>query len=159
MKVYRLIYNSFIWGMLVSILAFQNTWLEMRMNIGIIIPIFMALCLIVGILLKKAGKEQLLSLSKAFTIINVLICTVMSLLVLGFERIQVVPASIVREGLKITYVSFDSMNIALLILVFGGVVLSCLGREEIEMKNFKNIFKGVAGKVLGILVIVFLCLQ
>jgi len=156
MKVYRLIYNSFIWGMLVSILAFQNTWLEMRMNIGIIIPIFMALFLAVGILLEKAGKEQLLSLSKEFTIINVLACTGMSLLVLGFQRIKVVPASIVREGLKLTNISFDTMNIVLLILVFGGVILSCFGRGKIEMNNVKNVFKGGSGKVLGILIIVCL---
>lgn len=153
MKIYRLLYNSFIWGMLISILAFQSEWLEMRMNIGIIVPIFMALFLIAGILLKKAGKEQLLSLSAAFTIINVSACTIISLSVLGMERIQVVPASIVREGLKITNVSFGIMDIILLILISGGLILCFFGRGGIEMKN---VFKGAKGKALGILIVVCL---
>lgn len=155
MKLYKLIYNSFIWGMLISILAFQNVWLEMRMNIGIIIPIFMVLTLILGILLKKVGKEHLLKLNVTFTVINLLVCTIISLLVLGMERILVVPASIVREGFKCTNISFDIMNIILIILLIGGLILCFFGGEGIKMKNT---FKGYKGKALGIIIIVCLYL-
>lgn len=153
MKVFRLLYNSFIWGIFISILAFQNEWLEMRVNIGVFIPIVMALCLIVGILLKKMGKEHLLQLNLTATIINVLACSIISLAVLGIERIQVVPASIVREGMKVTNISFDSINIILLLLLIVGLIICFFERDGVEMKN---IFKGTKGKIFYILIVVCL---
>ncbi len=155
MKMFRLLYNSFIWGMFISILAFQNEWLEMRINIGMFIPIVMALCLIVGTLLKKMGKEHLLQLNLIATIINVLACSIISLAVLGIERMQVVPASIVREGMKVTNISFDSINIILLLLLIVGLTICFFERDGIEMKN---IFKRTKGKIFCILIVVCLYL-
>lgn len=153
MKVFRLLYNSFIWGILISILAFQNEWLEMRVTIGIFIPIVMILCLVVGTLLKKVGKGHLLQLNLTATIINVVVCTAISLAVLGTERIQVVPAAIVREGMKVTNISFNSINIILFLLLIAGLIICFLEGDRIKMKN---IFRGIKGKALCILIIICL---
>jgi uncharacterized membrane protein YdjX (TVP38/TMEM64 family) len=153
MKVFRLLYNSFIWGILISILAFQSEWLEMRVNIGIFIPIVMVSCLIVKTLLKKLGKGHLFHLNLTTTIINVIACTIISLVVLGIERIQVVPASIIREGMKVTSISFDSINIILLLLLIAGLILCFFERDGVKMKN---IFRGTKGKALCILIIICL---
>jgi Uncharacterized conserved protein len=155
MNVFRLLYNSFIWGILISILAFQSEWLEMRVNIGVFIPIVIVLCLIVGTLLKKLGKGHLLHLNLTATIINVIACAIISLVVLGMERIQVVPASIVREGMKVTNISFDSINIILLLILIVGLILCFFGRDGIKIKN---IFRRTKGKALCILIIVCLYL-
>ena len=135
MKVFKLLYNSFIWGIIVAILAFQSEWLEMRVNIGIFVPLVMALCLIIRILLRKVKKENLLELSLKGTIINLLVCIAISLGILGVERIQVVPASILREGLKATSLSFNSVNMIILLIVIGGLVFFLFNNEEVEMKN------------------------
>jgi uncharacterized membrane protein YdjX (TVP38/TMEM64 family) len=153
MKVFKLLYNSFIWGIIVAILAFQSEWLEMRVNIGIFVPLVMALCLIIRILLRKVKKENLLELSLKGTIINLLVCIAISLGILGVERIQVVPASILREGLKATSLSFNSVNMIILLIVIGGLVFFLFNNEEVEMKN---IFKGIKGKIISILVIICL---
>lgn len=155
LKVFRLLYNSFIWGILISILAFQNEWLEMRVNIGVFIPLVMLLCLVIKMLLKKVGKEHIMELSLRDTIINVLICIVLSLGVLGLERIQVVPASIVREGMKVTNISFDSINIILLLLLIGGLLLCFFEKDSIKTKDKSN---GTKGKVFLILMIICLYL-
>lgn len=155
MKVFRLLYNSFIWGIFISILAFQSEWLEMRVNIGIFIPLVMLLCLAIGMLLKKMGKNHIIEFSLKTTTINVLLCVFISLGILGVERIQVVPASIVREGMKVTNISFDSVNIILLLLLVGGFVLCYFEKDGVKMKSM---FNGTKGKVLSIFVIVCLYL-
>jgi len=155
MKMFRLLYNSFIWGIFISILAFQSEWLEMRVNIGIFIPLVMLLCLAIRMLLKKMGKNHIMELSLKTTIINVLLCVVISLGILGVERMQVVPASIVREGMKVTNVSFDSVNIILLLLLVGGLVLCFFEKDGVKMKSM---FNGTKGKVLSIFIIVCLYL-
>ena len=154
-KVFRLLYNSFILGIFISILAFQSEWLEMRVNIGIFIPIVMLLCFAIGGLLEKLGKDHIMELSLRTTIINLLLCIFISLGILGLERIQVVPASILREGMKVTDISFDSINVALLLLLVGGLVLCFFEKDGVKMKS---IFNGIKGKVLSIFVIVCLYL-
>ncbi|EET89328.1 hypothetical protein CcarbDRAFT_0162 [Clostridium carboxidivorans P7] len=114
MKIFRLLYNSFIWGMLISILTFQNEWLEMRINTGIFIPITMLLSLIVAMLIKKFSKLHILQLNLISTTLNVLVCTTISIIVLGKERIQVVPAAIIREGIKESNIDFFSYKYSII---------------------------------------------
>jgi hypothetical protein len=118
MKTFQIIYNSLIWGLIVAILAFQSVWLEMRMNIGIFVPIVAIIAIIVLAMMKKG---QLLTFK--FSLVNLLVGLIVSVFTLGFRRIMVVPASIVREGLGITQVSFSNMNIILMIILIGGLIL------------------------------------
>ena len=126
MRYIKLLYNSFLWGLTAAILAFQNQWLEMRMNIGYIIPIVMvgAFAILAAAEL-RIRKKVSFGMSSRFTIINILICTITSILTLGLERIKVVPAVILREGIGMTRLSFGRVNTVLVIaLVIGlGAVL------------------------------------
>lgn len=116
MKTFKLLYNSFIWGLLGAVLAFQNTWLEMRINIAIIIPIIMVISILLLIVIKKS---ELLTFW--FSAINLVVCTAISMIILGFKRAKIVPASILREGLHVTEVSFTIMNFILVVLLIGGL--------------------------------------
>lgn len=153
MKIFRLLYNSFIWGMLISILTFQNEWLEMRINTGIFIPATMLLSLIVAMLIKKFSKLRILQLNLTITVLNVLVCTIIAIIVLGKERIQVVPAAIIREGIKEYNIDFFSINIALLIFLIFGIILCFFERGGIKLKN---VFKGNAMKIFCIFIVICL---
>ena len=132
MEYFIIIYNSFIWGMLFSILAFQNKWLEMRINMGIIIPVVMILSLgIFTILRIKISKRWTYIINKGtlFSTVNTVVSVIIMILVLGIERIKIVPAAIIREGLNITRVHFSTINIfilatviiSLFMIVFSGI--------------------------------------
>lgn len=126
MRYIKFLYNSFLWGLTAAILAFQNQWLEMRMNIGYIIPMVMvaAFAILTAAELLK-GKKASFEMSSRVTIVNILICTITSILTLGQERIKVVPAVIIREGIGMTRLSFGRVNTVLIIaLVIGlGVIM------------------------------------
>jgi uncharacterized membrane protein YdjX (TVP38/TMEM64 family) len=113
----------------------------------------MILCLAIGTLLKKVDKRHLFRLNLTTTVINVIACITISIAVLGNERIQVVPAAIIREGIKLSSISFDSINMILLIILMFGLALCFWGEDGIKMKN---IFRGAAGKALCILIIICL---
>lgn len=136
MKVFTLLYNSFIWGVLASILAFQSIWLEMRLNTAVLIPIVMVLCLILGALLEKLGKRNLFQLRLKATIINLLTCAVISILVLGIKRMRIIPASIVREGIGVTNISFDAINAILFIILLVGLILCFIKKDGINNEKF-----------------------
>ena len=36
MKLFKIVYNSFIWAMTIAILCFKSEWLQMRVNTGYI---------------------------------------------------------------------------------------------------------------------------
>ena len=87
MKIFSLLYNSFIWGLLTAIIAFQNEWLEMRISVGLIVPIVMILVASVVLISKKP-----VNLSGKFTSANLLASLLLAFLVLGSKRLLVVPA-------------------------------------------------------------------
>lgn len=116
------IYNGFILGFLFSILAFQNQWLEMRINVGLIIfiTIFISIILYIITLLKK----------KVIDTKKLRVCTLCSLvgsflitfLILGSKRIITLPASILRESMGLTQVSFGTLNIIILLIILIGIL-------------------------------------
>jgi uncharacterized membrane protein YdjX (TVP38/TMEM64 family) len=134
MKYLRLVINSFFWGMVIALLAFQSQALEMMMNVGIIIPVVMIASLGIGILQRRAGKKSLLDFDAIFILKNAGVCIALAFLILGFrtavERIMVVPAAMIRELLQISSVSFDTINIVIFLLVLIGIVISFYGEEN-----------------------------
>lgn len=154
MKYLRLVINSFFWGMVIALLAFQSQALEMMMNVGIIIPLVMVASVGIGILQKRANKKSLLDFDANFIIKNAGICIALSFLILGFrtavERIIVVPAAMIRELLQMSSISFDTINIVIFLFVLVGIMVSFYGEEnpikELALKN--------KWKILGVLVLV-----
>lgn len=132
MKYLKITYNAFLWALVVAITCFKSEWLEMRVNVGHILFItFALLTIILSVYLRKKD----LKFNFKFTIINLVICFIYSVLMYGFKRLQVVPASIIREGIDITRVPFSKINIAILIILILGLLLILFS----DIKEHKNL--------------------
>lgn len=132
MKYLKIAYNAFLWALVVAITCFKSEWLEMRVNVGHILFItFAVLTIIFSIYLRKKD----LKFNFKFTIINLVICFIYSVLMYGFKRLQVVPASIIREGIDITRVPFSKINMAILIILILGLLLILFS----DIKEHKNL--------------------
>ncbi len=123
MRIFSLLYNGFIWGMLIAIMAFQNEWLEMRVNIGLIIPAVMFLVTAVVLLMKKP-----LNLSGRFTAVNLFVGVWAAFLILGSKRLLVVPAAMIREAIKMTDLGFSTINLVLIIGLIAGLTAIWVGK-------------------------------
>lgn len=137
MRVLKLLYNGFIWGLLAAVLAFQNTWLEMRINIGYIIPMLMALVLIAGLLIGEArrGYKLIGGIDFKFSAANLLLCSTAALLILGVQRLAIVPAAIVREGIRATGISFTVINIIITAVLLIGAAVLALNEKQYRSKQ------------------------
>lgn len=132
MKYLKIAYNAFLWALVVAITCFKSEWLEMRVNVGhILFVTFAVLTIILSVYLRKKD----LKFNFKFTIINLVICSVYSILIYGFKRLQVVPASIIREGIDITRVPFSKINMAILIILILGLLLILFS----DLKDHKNL--------------------
>lgn len=47
MILFAFIYNGFVLGLFLSVLAFQSQWLEMRINVGLIVFIAIIIAIII----------------------------------------------------------------------------------------------------------------
>ncbi len=121
-KKFLIFYNSIILAFVFSFIGFKNVWLEMRMNIGILVPIFtIVLCLLFYVLSKN--KSAITNRNKIMTLFNLLVCFVASLFILGGKSLMAVPASIIREGLGITHIKFATINYAVVLLLAIGLII------------------------------------
>ncbi|WP_202709401.1 hypothetical protein [Sporosalibacterium faouarense] len=131
MKYFNILYNSFLWGIIFSVLAFQNKWLEMRINIGIIIPITIIIAFIVFILFEKINRfniDEILSFKFAF--INTILMIVFTIIIIGIERTKILPAAIIRELLGMTKVSFSRINMVIISIIILGLVIIGFSRNK-----------------------------
>lgn len=119
--------------MFLAILCSQNEWLELRINIGNIIIGFIVVLFLIDFMYRKRSKMKKSILSFKFTVINLLVVVALMTIILGFNRLIVLPASIIRELFKITYVSFFDMNIFLIIFLIIGLIL--IGLEDVKNQN------------------------
>ncbi len=134
MKTLKIIYNSFLLSLTIATLCFSNTWLQMRANTGYIF--FALLIVLVGIFYWIDKKKSCIPNAK-FTIINIIVCTIIGLVVYGWRRMQVVSASLIREGIHQRSLSFSVINRTLLVIVvigFGFILWS-------DYKKHKNLIK------------------
>ena len=121
------LYNAFALSMLLSVLMFMNTWLEMRVNLG---WVFFALTAVIFIV--QLSFRPLRKFCGTFTasIASALVSLSGMFLVLGSERMAVIPASIVREGIMQSRIPFATINTALMaIAVIGLAVVFFTGRH------------------------------
>lgn len=103
-------YNAALWGMFISILLFQNTWLEMRVNLG---WVFFALILVLFALQMFIRPLRRLCGNSTAATVSLIAVTTTCWLMLGTERSQIIPASIIREGLMMPRLSFRLINFAM----------------------------------------------
>ena len=119
MKYFSAVYNCFSWAMIIAITCFRSMWLQMRVNTGyIFLGGWIFLTAILCIIIQK--KQRAFGL--IFTAFNLLICTLYAYVLYGWKRMQVVPASIIREGLHQSTLKFAVINRFILILLIVGIV-------------------------------------
>lgn len=119
MKAIRIIYNSFIWSLLIALFCFDNLWLQMRVNTGYI---FMALWVVLSLLFNLIFRKQSFGFGGWFSLVNLVICVIITLVSFGWTRLQTVPAALIREGLHQNTLSFTTVNIVLLFIIIGGLL-------------------------------------
>lgn len=133
MKYLNVFYNSFLWAMVIAITSFKSEWLEMRVNIGYI---FFATFILLSVILSTIPKGKQLKLSGVFTTANLIICTIYAMILYGFHRLKVVPASIIREGIHRNKIPFSIINWVLLIIIILGLVLIIIF-DKSKQKKYK----------------------
>ena len=127
MRYFAWIYNGFVWGLLAAIIAFNNQWLEMRVNIGYLIPAVMLIAMIAVLTVKK----QVIITAK-FTALNLLLCFLLIYGILGTKRLTVVPAAIIRESIKMTDIGFPAINLVLILCLMLGFITILIWRPNTE---------------------------
>lgn len=120
MKLFKIVYNSFLWAMTIAILCFKNEWLQMRVNTGYIFGGLLILSTMVVLFVFRKREDVFHSL---FTAGNLIICSVIGLLMYGGERMKVVPAALVREGIHQTRIPFSKINLILCIITVAGILI------------------------------------
>ena len=118
MKYFTSLYNSFLISLLISLILFTSEWIEMRVNIGLLFfGIWILAFIILCIVSRKKDK-----IGFVFTVSNLIICFLVSFILYGLKRLAIVPASIIREGLHITNISFTSINIVISVFLLIGLI-------------------------------------
>lgn len=128
-----IIFNSILWAMSIALSCFKSEWLEMRVNIGYI---FFASTFILSIILFIALKKKSRKLNLKFTLINSIIMFFYGIFLYGFKRIQIVPASIIREGIHQTRIPFSTINNVILIVLICGIIYLIV--DEFLLKKKKS---------------------
>lgn len=126
----KILFNSMLWAMAIALGCFKSEWLEMRVNIGYI---FFASTIILSIISFILQKNKPIKFDLKFTLINTIIMSAYGIFLYGFKRIQIVPASIVREGLHQTKLPFSLINNIFLIIIVCGIIVTIL--DEILLKK------------------------
>ncbi|OUO91136.1 hypothetical protein [Cloacibacillus sp. An23] len=114
------LYNSFIWAAAVSAALFQNTWLEMRVNMGLVLFALFALFFVVSAIWN-------VRFSLLFTTASLVLICAAGAFFLGPSRMCVLPALIIREGLGARLVGVPAINAAAAAFLVIGYVLIAFG--------------------------------
>lgn len=128
MSCFAALYNAFLWSMALSVLLFQNLWLEMRVNLGVV---FFALWALLFLLI--AGTRPLRRTCRSFAGATFSLITAPALCVflLGTERSLAVPASIIREGLMQHRLPIGTINLALgALTIIGWLAIALASYRE-----------------------------
>ncbi|MCB2289930.1 hypothetical protein LGK97_09145 [Clostridium sp. CS001] len=133
MKYFNSIYNSFLWAMVVAITSFKSEWLEMRVNIGYI---FFGTFIVLSVILSLISKRKPLNLRGMFTTVNLVLCVIYGTILYGLERLTVVPASILREGIHENKIPFEIINWMLIIIVVLGLIAIIMFNKS-KQKTYK----------------------
>ena len=111
--------------MLISVILFKFEWLEMRVNLG---WVFFGLVIVLFLLM---GALKFFS-SFFASMINLIISCAGIFLLTGQEGISIIPASIIREGIRQSHIKFSTINYALIAIIIAGLVLVFIFRNKHE---------------------------
>ena len=120
MKLFKIVYNSFLWAMTMAILCFKNEWLQMRVNTGYI---FGGLLILSTVAVWFVFRKRENVFNSLFTAGNLVVCSAKGLVLYGSERKKVVPAALVREGIHQTRIPFSQINLILCIITVAGMFI------------------------------------
>ena len=121
------IYNASLWAMTISMLLGMWAWLAMRMNLGWVFYGGWVVFAIVLILIRK------LSCGWKFTCINVSVCAVINFVVFGFDKLKILPAARIREGIMMPTLKLSAVNtvmVAFLVIGFALVLFLNLRADK-----------------------------
>ncbi|PCG20020.1 hypothetical protein [Brachyspira sp. G79] len=122
MKYFIILYNTFLWAMIIAFIMFKNVWLEMRVNVGLCFFIIWALLFI--IFLFVSSKKNIFKNFKIFSSINLILFLAITLIILSVKNAAYIPASIIRDGLyAFKSLKLNTINIILLLFIFGGLII------------------------------------
>ena len=125
MRYFILVYNGLLWGLLAAVLATRSLWLDMRINAGLIIPVVILMTIIAGLIANNK-----LRITPEFTLVNLVFCFTLIFFVLGIKRLAVIPASIIRESINMSGLSFSFINWVLIIFLTLGLIIILTGRTK-----------------------------
>jgi hypothetical protein len=125
MRYFILVYNGLLWGLLAAVLATRSLWLDMRINAGLIIPVVILMTIIAGLIANNK-----LRITPEFTLVNLVFCFTLIFFVLGIKRLAVIPASIIRESINMSGLSFSFINWVLIIFLTLGLIIILTGRAK-----------------------------
>ncbi len=111
-------YNSFLWATAASVALFSWTWLEMRVNIGLIFFALIALLALMFVITDRGFGTR-------FTLASLFLCAAAVSAFAGAGRVFALPAIIMREGLGMTRtpLAYFGYAAALIVLLGGAAVL------------------------------------
>lgn len=125
MKFFTTLYNSFLWSLLIAFIMFKNVWLEMRINVGSVLFILWILFFIIF------NKIYFVKNIFKFSIINLIISIIISLIILKPNGLITTPSLIIREGLHLTGIfGLNSIKIVLIVFIFGGIFFIGIFRKK-----------------------------
>ena len=120
MKLFKIVYNSFIWAMTIAILCFKSEWLQMRVNTGYI---FGGLLILSTVAVWFVFRKRENVFNSLFTAGNLIVCSLIGFIMYGAERMKVVPAALIREGIHQTRIPFSNINLVLCIITVAGILM------------------------------------
>lgn len=121
MRVFTGIYNCLLWSLLIATFCFNDSWLQMRVNIGyVFVACWIVLTLVFLFVTRHTNRWHRLQ-----TVINVVVCFLLALVIEGTSNLAVIPASFIREGLHTEATPFSTVDLILGIVLVAGLVV-CL---------------------------------
>ena len=111
------VYNTSLWAMTISMLLGMWAWLGMRMNLGWIFYGCWILFAVILVLIRK------LSCGWKFTTINVAVCAAVNFLVFGFDKLKILPAVRIREGIMMPTLNLGAVNTVMMAFLIVGFAL------------------------------------
>ena len=121
------IYNTSLWAMTISMLLGMWAWLAMRMNLGWVFYGGWVVFAIVLILIRK------LACGWKFTCVNVAVCAIVNFVVFGFDKLKILPAARLREGIMMPTLKLSAVNtvmVAFLVIGFALVLFLNLRADK-----------------------------
>ena len=127
--VFNKFYNTALWGMTISMLLGMWAWLGMRMNMGWIFYGSWLLLFVIFVFIRK------LSCGWKFTTVNLVACAAINLVVFGADKLKILPAARIREGIMMYTLNLGLVNtIAVAFLAIGFALVLLLGLRADKKK-------------------------